>query len=377
MTTKPDMTRIWASGAAPTNIEDPEVTTVGKFAAGWVDEIPPFEQFNFLQQLFTTSAAYINEQGIGEYDTVTDYPVNALVKGSNGAIYRAASANGPASTAKNPVGDTTEVWVYALRAGTLKGTQASANTYTAKLPSSLAAGMLFDIDFAANNTSSCTLNTVPIKLNGGAINPVSGDIIANVRATVVYRASPTAHFALLNPGITGRFPEAPEDGLQYVRQDAAWTIVQGVPTGAVFYVPASAAPFGSIKANGASLSRTTYADLWAYAQASGNLVTQASKQTGQFGTGDESTTFTIPDLRGVFARGWDDGRSLDPGRVIGSYQADEFEAHGKHGNVQTTIGNAEYAAGRVPAIYQTSGSSDRGGDETRPKNAALLACIQY
>ena len=34
MTAKPDLTRVWASGAAPSELIDPDTTTPGKFASG-------------------------------------------------------------------------------------------------------------------------------------------------------------------------------------------------------------------------------------------------------------------------------------------------------------------------------------------------------
>jgi phage-related tail fiber protein len=39
-----------------------------------------------------------------------------------------------------------------------------------------------------------------------------------------------------------------------------------------------------------------------------------------FGPGNGSTTFNLPDLRGEFIRGWDDGRGVDAGRGLGSKQ---------------------------------------------------------
>ena len=36
---------------------------------------------------------------------------------------------------------------------------------------------------------------------------------------------------------------------------------------------------------------------------------------------------TLPDLRGEFIRGWDDGRGVDAGRALLSLQDDSFEAH--------------------------------------------------
>lgn len=86
-TTKPDLTRVWANGAPPANVVDPDTTTPGKVLSGWQAEVPPFEHFNFLQKWFTQGLAHNNEEGINVWDTDTTYPVDALVKGSDGIIY--------------------------------------------------------------------------------------------------------------------------------------------------------------------------------------------------------------------------------------------------------------------------------------------------
>ncbi|RTR01933.1 phage tail protein [Halomonas nitroreducens] len=109
-----------------------------------------------------------------------------------------------------------------------------------------------------------------------------------------------------------------------------------VPVGAVMGFPCTTAPAGWLKLNGAELSRSAYADLWAFAQASGNLAgSEAGKDPLQFGPGDGSTTFTLPDHRGKFPRWWDDGRGVDAGRGIGESQGDQNKAHdhgGKSGS---------------------------------------------
>jgi len=86
---KPDLTRIWADGAAAADVVDPDVTAPGSFNSGWAAEIPTFQNFNSLQQGFTQATAYNNEQGMNEWDAITTYPVNAYAKGSDGSIYRA------------------------------------------------------------------------------------------------------------------------------------------------------------------------------------------------------------------------------------------------------------------------------------------------
>ncbi|AIO31808.1 phage Tail Collar domain protein [Burkholderia cenocepacia] len=80
---------------------------------------------------------------------------------------------------------------------------------------------------------------------------------------------------------------------------------------------------GWLRVNGAVLKRDAYPELWAYAQASGALVSERDWSNGWFGcfsSGDEATTFRIPDLRGDFLRIWDDGRGVDRGRRLGAWQ---------------------------------------------------------
>lgn len=97
----------------------------------------------------------------------------------------------------------------------------------------------------------------------------------------------------------------------------------------VFYAgPASVRP-GYLELNGALVSRTTYAALFAYASIQGLLseATWAASNWGGFSVGDGSTTFRVPDLRGMFIRGLDDGRGIDTSRVWYSGQAPNLAAH--------------------------------------------------
>lgn len=92
-TQKPDLTRVWANGAPTGNVVDPDETTPGKVNAGWRAEVPPFEHFNYLQKWFSQGLAYNNEQGINEWDANTTYPVDALVKASDGNLYSSLTSN--------------------------------------------------------------------------------------------------------------------------------------------------------------------------------------------------------------------------------------------------------------------------------------------
>jgi len=139
-------------------------------------------------------------------------------------------------------------------------------------------------------------------------------------------------------------------------------LVSTVPPGAVVSFAMASAPTGWLKANGAAVSRTAYAGLFAAIGTIG-------------GVGDGVTTFNLPDLRGEFIRGWDDSRGVDPGRALGTAQADDFKAHTHPigANFISAGAGGGPLAGSTTSVY--SGST--GGSETRPRNIALLACIKY
>ncbi|MFZ5582008.1 MAG: phage tail protein [Pseudomonadota bacterium] len=156
----------------------------------------------------------------------------------------------------------------------------------------------------------------------------------------------------------------------------------GIPTGAIAYFPSTTAPAGWMKTNGALLNRAAYPELYAYAVASGNMAaSDAAWQAGQFSPGDGSTTFRIPDLRGEFLRGLDDGRGVDTGRAIGSDQEDDFKTH-SHAQYASAVFISGGGVGAARGMYggatvQNPGTLSTGGTETRPRNVAMLACIKY
>jgi microcystin-dependent protein len=137
------------------------------------------------------------------------------------------------------------------------------------------------------------------------------------------------------------------------------------PPGMVSYFARDTAPAGWIKANGALISRTTYAALFAAIGV-------------RFGAGDGSTTFRLPDLRGEFIRGHDDGRGIDTGRIMGSFQADELRAHSHTYDKINLITNGEFDDNTTAGNnYTSTATGSTGGGETRPRNISLLACIRF
>lgn len=143
-----------------------------------------------------------------------------------------------------------------------------------------------------------------------------------------------------------------------------------ISAGTVAYLAMSTAPSGWLKANGAAVSRSTYATLFT---AIGTT----------FGTGDGSTTFNIPDLRGEFIRSWDDSRGVDSGRSLGTAQGGQVQNHTHRtsggGGLNGNSTNAGFAgAGSPNSTYNdTTNPTSGAGAETRPRNVSLLACIKF
>jgi phage-related tail fiber protein len=139
---------------------------------------------------------------------------------------------------------------------------------------------------------------------------------------------------------------------QYVDAQAS---ASNLPAGAVMAFYRNAAPTGWLECNGQS------------AAAYPNLVALG--------------IITVPDLRGEFVRGWDNGRGIDPSRALGSTQADMVGPHTHLMNGFTV----NLSAGGTSAICDTpsgggsaitKNTAANAGTETRPRNVALMYCIK-
>jgi microcystin-dependent protein len=172
-----------------------------------------------------------------------------------------------------------------------------------------------------------------------------------------------------------------------------------VPSGTVHLFATTTAPSGYLECDGSAVSRTTYADLFTVIGTT-------------WGAGNGSSTFNVPDLRGEFVRGWDDGRGVDSGRNFASSQTDQNKQH-NHGvtdnghnhsiNDPGHIHQIEYSnshsgdgvieesgvglSGTEPTLSATTGITinnattgisinNDGGSEARPRNIAMMYVIK-
>ncbi|OKW54600.1 phage tail-collar fiber domain-containing protein [Escherichia coli] len=145
-----------------------------------------------------------------------------------------------------------------------------------------------------------------------------------------------------------------------------------LPVGVPVPWPSATPPTGWLKCNGAAFSAEEYPEL-----------------------AKAYPTNKLPDLRGEFIRGWDDGRGIDAGRVLLSIQAGMLEKH-RHFVVANdghdskeewelaTIFRNTYTQGKgldaaaaggslipSPTLHSRGSIGNTGGSETRPRNIAF------
>ncbi|MDC9818571.1 phage tail protein [Pectobacterium polonicum] len=168
--------------------------------------------------------------------------------------------------------------------------------------------------------------------------------------------------------VTGNNAVADANGLWIVPGSAGSVSINDL-TGIPLPFPGAVAPTGWLKCNGQSFSKTLYPIL-----------------ASRYPSG------VLPDLRGEFVRGWDDGRGADAGRALLSVQGDAIRSH-KHSITMShepagTKDSSGFPAtdGSEPFIVHSETNPDGsvsdttgkgnplhsfGGNETRPRNIAF------
>ena len=154
------------------------------------------------------------------------------------------------------------------------------------------------------------------------------------------------------------------------------------PRGMISPFAMASAPTGWLSCDGSAVSRTTYSDLFAVIGTT-------------WGTGNGSSTFTLPDLRGAFLRGTGSHGTSNmangsdfAGPSVGSFENDQMQGH-KHTYLNPNVlqvqagtsglhhgGNNSATAGTSATVTDGTNGTPREGDETRPFNAGVNYCIK-
>ena len=195
------------------------------------------------------------------------------------------------------------------------------------------------------------------------------------------------------PGLTSdvalTLPNSDGDNGDVLKTDGSgalsWTSISGVPPGSVFCRASTDVPGGYLECNGALISRTTYADLFS--------------AIGTTWGSTSGTNFRVPDLRGEFVRGFDNGRGADSGRSFASSQGESYKSHDHDISDPGHSHSGDVEAARQTGTDMGSGDTHKlvtnstrglsidsnttgisidseGGSETRPRNIAMMYIIK-
>lgn len=215
--------------------------------------------------------------------------------------------------------------------------------------------------------------------SGETVTPAKlNELVDNATVTSIVDADVSASAAIaLSKLATGALPTA----ITVANANLVSATSQSlVPAGAVMPFAMNLAPSGWLAADGTAVSRSTYATLFA-----------AISTT--HGSGDGSTTFNLPDLRGIFVRG--SGSQTISGvtynKTFAAKEGDAFQGH-RHNITPSGYGSA-YSSGTVIGNYDVTSLAGTGqttnpitdgtngtprtASETRPANIALLYCIKF
>jgi phage-related tail fiber protein len=220
---------------------------------------------------------------------------------------------------------------------------------------------------AANQTAviltQCTTVGLAVYVNSGRLLPSewTPDLVDNTRFVLKksYAAGSALNCVQNEPAAWVPTPLTQDKNLADVPNPATARANLGVyskaetdtkaPVGMIGHFAASTPPNGWLKANGAAVGRVAYADLFA-------------RVGTTYGAGDNFNTFNLPDLRGEFIRGFDDGRGADGARAFGSAQSQAYASHNHGASADSQGSHAHGASTDVQGLHSHGGGASGIGD---------------
>ena len=231
------------------------------------------------------------------------------------------------------------------------------------------------------STSGGTARTVMSADSTDSIFSVNDDRNFTVKTNAATRLTVNSSAATSTVPVV--LPAIPTTALQAATKSY---VDQVLPAGCIMPFAGTSAPTSWVACDGSAISRSTYATLFA---AIGTT----------WGSGDGSTTFNVPDLRGMCVRGTStNATGASSGAVgpsVGAYAADTYLNHshtatdsGHTHSYTSPVGNStavSAGAGTGQGTTNTTATgtanitvatSTTGGTETKPKNYGVLYIIK-
>lgn len=319
-----------------------EVTDFPDVSRGWGVTIeqtgskPPLEWMNGAFNRIDKNMLYLLQQGVPEWSENVKYPVNAIIK-YNGVLYTAISENdnsNPATSttkwkktqAEAPRATTSQIGVVKLNSATNSESETEAATPLAvKTVNANANNAHNKIDEMRDKFELC--------INESRVHSHDKRFFLFVRddgvVAMYNRVSNKAAWGFNSEGslCEGYVPVERITNLDWFVRD------RSIPVGVPLPWPQTTPPAGWFECNGSQFNTNWYPRL-AAAYPNGRL----------------------PDLRGEFIRGWDNGRRADPDRAILSWQSDAIR------NIWGSIfGTNDPAHGFIGDVISTGGTFRANG----------------
>ena len=216
-------------------------------------------------------------------------PASASYVGGSGTFVWKSTATTPANLDCAAI--TIREQVASPNGITIESPSSLGANYTMVLPTALPAGQRFmTLDNGGNIAASWNVDNSSIEVASNVVRVKAGGITPAMLSTSAFQAQ--------------------------------------VPPGAILPYGGITPPSGYLLCDGSAVSRTTYSALFAAIGV-------------QWGNGDQSTTFNIPNLQGLFMRGTDNGMGNDP----------------------DTVTRSSYSQGGVNTYFATTGAWTNGIDQ--------------